>query len=147
MKHARAWVATRYPGALTIEAKPRISWIPMKGGERRPISVEEDIWGVFDLAVFPMGGRVELLQITAPSGVSARKKKISDWVHGSGIEERGNLAILPMWLGEIRLLAWVPRKHFRQWVWFWPEQKWVEGPVLLAPLPRKSPPNLLPPPG
>jgi len=149
MKHARAWVAKTYPGALTIEAKPRISWIPMQGGERRPISVEEDIWGVFDLLVFPkfcppywLSPKVELLQVTAPSGVSARKKKIREWVEN---EELFDAA--PGWLGEIRLLAWVPRKHFRQWVWLWCDQEWVEGPKLLAPLSRKAPPTLLPPPG
>jgi hypothetical protein len=141
MKHARAWVDIIYPGALHIEAKPRIKWVP-RGDKLQPMSVEEDIWGVFDLLAFPIRdfSRVHCLQITtvgkdghSTSNVSVRRRKVQHWIDDCLPPEP------PAWLGDIAVMAWVPRKHFRRWLWDWPARDWWETPTCLAPLPRKEP--------
>jgi hypothetical protein len=144
MKHARAWAATSYPGALCLEAGARLAWIPdgKRPGERRPISLSEDLFGTFDLAVFPVArhdDRVQLVQVTTmpASGhvtgtVTGRRHRVAHWIEhelGSG---------QPMWLGQVAVIAWIPRRHFRRWVWRWGTSAWEETEPLLAPLPRKA---------
>lgn len=142
MKHARAWAASSYPGSLSIEAHAKLVWIPDGDGDggRFPRSVEEDIWNVFDLLVFPINpvARVHCLQVTTATGgktsnSAARRRKIGKWIPGAFPNGP------PVWLGTIAVIAWVPRKHFRWWNWNWHLQDWVESPVVLAPLPKVSP--------
>ena len=154
MAHARAWAATRFPGALTLEAFPRIAWIPEKvtvadlitarpAARRRPISIQEDLFGCFDLIVFPTqpygAPGLQLVQVTTMNAdgtdrtgtVAHRKQKVSEW-YASALDNEE-----PEWLDRILLLGWVPRKHFRVWeLW---GSGWREGPRVTAPLPRTKP--------
>jgi hypothetical protein len=152
MAHARAWVLQRYPGALTLEAYPRIAWIPAKQdiargiGPRRPITIQEDLFGCFDLIVFPHGyqERVQLVQVTTMHAdgtdqtgtVATRKKKINTWIKMTWPMFGDWSFAKPGWLGGIYLLGWVPRRHFR--VWERQSLDWKEGPPATAPLPRKG---------
>ncbi len=162
MKHARAWVKGQYPGALVIEAKPRIAWIPTKKG-RIPRSISEDIFGCFDLMVMPAATLsgistrrafssndptwtntklTHLLQITTlgvgRGAATTRMSKIALWIHEALADEN------PHWLGTIKVMGWVPRKHFRVWEWSWEPldahrpMGWKEGVPVRAPLPRKT---------
>lgn len=147
MQHARAWVELEHPGALIIEAKPRLAWIPDGKGRHIPRSVAEDIWGMFDLVVFPQDTiGILYLQITTLAGdgkidsnARARRKKIGDWVR----ETYGECG-RPVWLDRIAVMAWIPRKHFRIWDWSWSPldahrlMGWKESAIALAPLPRKE---------
>lgn len=153
MKHARAWVDIRYPGALSLESFPRLYWIPLDARrvaagrsfepkrEMIPRTHQEDLFGCFDLIVFPFDWRMlNLVQVTTMHAdgtdktgtVATRKKKIAAWARAMEISEE------PAWIGEITLMGWVPRKHFRVWTWEWWSEKWREGPTETAPLTRKE---------
>ncbi len=139
MAHARAWADVMYPGSLRIEAQKRVVWLLGNGGQRFPRSMAEDIWNVFDLLVFPTDDLIECLQITTGLAdgdirgtVPKRKRKVRDWVLGE-LRTDGP----PAWLGPVRIMAWIPRKHFRVWTWDWALMDWVEGAPVAAPLPRK----------
>lgn len=148
MMHARAWARSEYPDCLMYEAHAKIVWIPDGRGGRRPISKGEDIWGVFDLAVFPVEpiqrgfpSKVELIQVTTLGGgkidggnVAKRKHKVGAW-----IDESFHDGYWPDWLHRISVIAWIPRKHFRWWVWGRDGRgggRWVESEPVPAPLPR-----------
>ena len=135
MKHARAFAAQRYPNALVLEAKPRLVWIPTKTG-RIPRSIAEDIFGMFDLLVLPPQSRIALLQITTltdgkVSAASKRKTKIGAWMR-----ETFTAADPPPWMGRVSVMGWIPRKHFRVWMWAFQAQEWIEMEPQKAPLPK-----------
>ena len=149
MKHARAWVAERYPGAPTLEAGKTLKRFPdpSRQGEWITQTVREDLFGCIDIAVFPQDSRVELIQVTSipdsgdTKAVRYRKIKVADWIHDNFPERR------PDWCGNVYVVGWVNRKHLRVWCYYWPGggyiQGWVEQPPALAKLPklaRKTPP-------
>jgi hypothetical protein len=156
-------VDIHYPGALTLEAWPRLAWIPMKRAnvaaarargrrvkdqERIPITIQEDLFGCFDLIVFPREKQADptcewpeclvCVQVTTMHAdgtdrtgtVATRKKKIATWFQ---TELEG---WHPDWLSQILVLGWVPRKHFR--VWEWNGLGWKEQSPAPAPLPKKA---------
>lgn len=145
MMHARAWARAEYPNCLMYEAMAKIVWISDDRGGRRPISKGEDIWGVFDLAVFPVKrgklAKVELIQVTtlgsgkiSGGNVAVRKRKVEAWI------DENLEGSWPTWLFRISVIAWIPRKHFRWWA-YEPGQpegsRWMESSPVPAPLPRK----------
>lgn len=129
MNHARAWVTIRHPGredakgkvvpVVTHEAGKVVFWIPDDSGVRVPRTRSEDIFGVFDIAVYPHDEPIELIQVTTIglsgelSAVRARQEKVRSWIMGSF----GRTP--PPWLGEIYVIGWVHGKHFRIWEWQW----------------------------
>jgi hypothetical protein len=147
MAHARAWVTSQHPGSLVLEAGARLSRFPDRHnpGEWITHTVREDLFGVFDMIVFPTrgsGGLIHCIQVTSiTSGllnaVRSRQKKVAAWIH----EE---LKSRPYWLAEISLVAWVSRKHLRVWAWDWSPQDahrqggWREQPPHPAKLPKVS---------
>jgi hypothetical protein len=130
-----------------LEAGARLSRFPdkKKPGEFITHTVREDLFGVFDLAVFPVAGprpRVQFVQVTSLTGdsmsaVRSRQAKVANWI-------RLNLSSRPVWLGDISLVAWVSRKHLRIWEWDWTQQDahrqggWREQPSHPAKLPKVS---------
>tara|TARA_R110000751_G_scaffold52041_2_gene113586 strand:- start:1864 stop:2409 length:546 start_codon:yes stop_codon:yes gene_type:complete len=151
MKHARAWVESRHSGAQLLEAGARLSRFPDKNrpGEWITHTTTEDLFGVFDIGVFPTDGSnlIELIQVTtmslgSRSAVASRKTKVGSWV-------RTHLNSRPAWLAGIYVVAWVPRTHLRIWAWDWsplelsrqslegePRGRWVELPADPAKLPK-----------
>lgn len=136
MRHARAWIAARHPGAPVLEAQKAVVWIPDEcpghEGERRPINRREDLFGAFDFLV--LAQRVVLVQVTTESAgakggmATARKRKVR-----TEFLEKHRLALDP--LPEVIVLAWVPRTCFHGWWWDWQSWKWsgrreVESPLL-----------------
>lgn len=143
MKHARAWVKQRHPGALSLEAKPQRMRVPSKThrGEVNVFNKSEDHWGVFDLIVFPVETSpfIELIQVTsvsegkdALSAVYERKKKVGDWI----VKRLSNRR--PGWCGGTYVIGWVPRQHFLVWRWNWAESAWSTQPSAPAPLTTAS---------
>jgi len=155
MKHGRAWVDDLWPGSLVLEAGARLSRFPdrKRPGEWITHTVREDLFGVFDLAVFPMprmhGGYVcaddiSLIQVTtitddSMSAVNERKTKVAKWVRAYFPE------LKPHWLANVYVVGWVARKHLRIWWWDWKPVSankvgtWVEADPHLAKLPKQAP--------
>lgn len=128
MRHAREVAELLWPGAPQHAATKAVTWIPARGGASqgarfRPISRQEDLFGVFDLIVLNPA-TVELVQVTtwAPSqgAASSRRRKIRLW-----LEEQ---APLDLSFYGIRLWAWEARRGFRTWVWV---GSWERGPILV----------------
>ncbi len=159
--HTRAWVESSYPGSSVLEASKKVARFPGgkdASGETIWINrtVEEDIFGVFDLAAFPLtrqrnhaavrvGYGVMLIQTTTIgrdlSAVRHRQHKVAEWVRATHGE------VSPMWLGGIYVVGWVPRKHLRIWLWEWKQMDahtfggWREmapDPARLPKLERKA---------
>jgi hypothetical protein len=87
-----------------------VKWIPdrHKPGELIPVTLQEDLFGVFDFLIISPVGTCIGLQVTTwtgGGGVAARRKKIDEWMERAGV-----LRI------QAQVWAWVPRKHFRTWV-------------------------------
>lgn len=148
MKHARAWVEQLHPGgALTLEAGKKIFWIVDKENNRIPRARAEDLFGVFDIAVFPLQGRVQLIQVTTlhkdgtdqSDTVGKRRRKVRSW-----IEENIPDPTRCTWLGHILVIGWIPRKRFRLWEWDFSGRQWVEVNAALVPIPKSVPANALP---
>ena len=124
MRNARTWVANNYPGAESLEAGKRVARYPhpSKPGEWMMHTIAEDLFGVFDIMVFPTiarQGGVACIQVTTITdgklgAVNARKAKVGTWI-------RDNFAAgdEPDWMGDIFVIGWVSRKHFRVWEWQW----------------------------
>lgn len=150
MNHARAWVTENHPGSRSLEASKSVKSYPMfdqKTGEGRRVSrtVREDIWSVFDIAVFPAFDCVDLIQVTtighggkSLSGVRERQKKVGTFVRNQYKK------LKPGWLGHIYVVGWVPRKHLRIWRWKWKQFDahtfggWVEQEPAAARLPKRT---------
>jgi len=134
MTHARAWARIIHPGSLLIEAKPQIKRVPDGHGGKLARNVREDIWGVFDLLVFPAGDYVDCVQVTTGmGGVSKRKKKVARWIEDS--IPKLWVGCRPTWLGGVYVITWIRRKHFRVWRWDFLKSAWTELPNAPAPLP------------
>lgn len=135
MDHARDWAEMFYLGAPTLEAGKMVKRFPDPDNpsEFRTMTVSEDIFGVFDLAIFSPK-RVELLQVTTVtagslSAVNTRKTKVQGW-----LEE--NYTSRPDWMGRVLVIGWVPRKHFRVWEWVFQTltpSYWFEGAPVTPP--------------
>ena len=147
MAHARAWVAERHPGSLVLEAGARLSRFPDKNrtGEWITHTVREDLFGVFDLAVFPthVGHlALELIQATTIardlSAVRVRQAKVGNWIHHALQDRR------PRWLDRVFVVGWVSRKHLRIWEWSWEARDahtpggWIEQATAPAKLPKRD---------
>ena len=131
--HTRAWVESCYPGSSVLEASKKVARFPGGRDASGEIiwinrTIEEDIFGVFDLAAFPLtrqrhpgavrqGYGVMLIQTTTIgrdlSAIRLRQRKVSEWVRDTHGE------VSPMWLGGVYVVGWVPRKHLRIWIWEW----------------------------
>ncbi len=145
--HTRAWIEEIHPGAKILEASKKVGRFPGgkdSSGETIWINrtVEEDIFGVFDLCVFSRAVFVDLIQCTTIgrdlSAVRARQSKVGNWI-------RNNYAISPpLWLGNIYVVGWVPRTHLRIWQWSWEQMDahtfggWQEQTPAAAKLPKKE---------
>lgn len=154
MAHARAWVTDNHPGSRLLEASKSVKSYPMfdrRTGEATRVSrtVREDIWSVFDIAVFPAPGPddyagqlVDLVQVTTIardlSAVRARQKKVGTFVRN---QYKGKC---PAWLGNVYVVGWVPRKHLRIWRWEWKQFDahtfggWAEQDPADAKLPKRT---------
>lgn len=136
MRHARAWACDAYPGASVQEAQKALRWIPTgkplcvrcHAPPTRPMTVAEDLHGVFDLEIL---GATELVlvQVTThdPSGggnVSHRKRKIERWI----VEHP-----IPIY-AQVLLLAWQRASHFRAWQWQRRRCEWGPCFALYSPL-------------
>ena len=106
-------------------------------GEVVYFSGREDIFGVFDLAIFPVSGYqgVDLVQVTTwprpgqrDSAIQNRKRKVARWVEGLGGR--------PAWLDTVLVMAWESRRYFHRWKWNWESESWEELDPLPVPLPR-----------
>ncbi len=157
--HTRAWIGDIHPGSLILEASKKVGRFPGgkdSSGETIWINrtVEEDIFGVFDLCVFPVydvfAGNtvtlepvkigVELIQATTIgrdlSAVRARQSKVGNWIRNTFPKRP------PRWLGDIYVVGWVPRKHLRIWRWVWEQMDahtfggWQEQSPAAAKLPK-----------
>lgn len=123
MKNARLWVELRRPGALLIEASKKMARFPDKKnpGEWITHTVSEDVWGVFDLIACPLRRHylIDLIQVTTITdgklaNVNARLSKVGTWVRDTFPPHQA-----PDWIGDIYVIGWVLRKHFRVWKWHW----------------------------
>ncbi len=123
MRNARIWVSNRHPGAPTLEAGKRVARFPNKDkpGEWIMHTLAEDLFGVFDLMVFPRLKQlgIDCIQVTTItdgklSAVAARKAKV-----GQHIRDTYYSGEKPAWLGDVFIIGWVSRKHFRIWRWSW----------------------------
>ena len=145
--HTRAWMEERHPGAKVLEASKKVGRFPGgkdPSGETIWINrtVEEDIFGVFDLCVFPRASLIALIQCTTIgrdlSAVRARQSKVGNWVRNT----YGDAP--PVWLGSVYVVGWVPRKHLRIWRWVWEQMDahtfggWQEQSPAAAKLPKKE---------
>ncbi len=156
--HARAWVAERYPCAGILEASKKVGRFPGQKARDGTVlewvnrTVSEDIFGVFDLCVFPFerseSGKylVDLIQVTTIgqrepgtdhlSKIRERQSKV-----GRFARTRLN-AECPDWLGALYVVGWVQRKHLRIWRWSWERSdahhvgRWQEDKPVLAKLPK-----------
>lgn len=158
--HARAWMSSIHPGSLVLEANKRVGRFPDtkdRAGnvlEWKNRTVEEDLFGVFDLAVFPVPyldplnrrSGLSLIQVTTISksagltNVRTRLTKVGKWTRS---QLGGNK---PCWLEDIYVVGWMPRKHLRIWSWSWELRDlpvmetfggWVEREPALAKLPKR----------
>lgn len=147
MAHARAWVNEIHPGSRLLEASKSVKSFPMfdrRTGEATRVSrtVREDIWGTFDIAVFPRSELIDLIQVTTIgrdlSAVRARQKKVGVFVCN---QYKG---LKPGWLGGVYVVGWVQRKHLRIWAWSWKRVDahtfggWVEMEPDPAKLPKRT---------
>ncbi len=140
-------MASIHPGSSVLEANKKVGRFPGgkdARGETTWINrtIEEDLFGVFDLAVFPLDARVDLVQVTTVgdggklSNVKTRQAKVGTWVR----DTHGRHC--PPWVGGIYVVGWVPRKHLRIWRWEWKQADahrfgcWIEDPPDPAKLPR-----------
>jgi hypothetical protein len=102
-----------YGRAAVLRAGKRIAWTA-----NGPISLGEDLFGCGDLLLL-RAGRPLLVQVTTQtlrrSSVSPRRQKVQAW-----------LAELGEYRCDAWVIAWVPRTHFRRWVWRPVESSWAE---------------------
>ena len=134
MRHARAWIESEFRGRPVLQAQQNVVWIKGRGGDRMPMTRTEDLFGCFDFLVLPNEGLIYLVQVTTQgtkrSSTSDRKRKIRAGLEANYPGARHASA-------KIRLMAWVPRQHFRVWRWVWSKKDWTEDEPISSPLLRQ----------
>ncbi len=130
VKHARALVAEKWPGAPVLEAQKAVTWIPAPTkadpDARRPISRREDLFGVFDLLV--LSSPVVLIQVTTEheasgGGAAATRRHKVRMGFIEPHQEAARTSQLLVW-------SWVARTHMLVWEWDHLQHGWVRRPPL-----------------
>jgi hypothetical protein len=139
-ENADKLIELMWPKAPVARAGKRIQWIyDRKRGDRFPIQLAEDLFGVFDRIVVSSTGLIAVQatvhEVGGSSGVSARRRKIErDFITplrlsmGESGDHRDYLADrFGAWL-KIEVWGWEPRYAMHVWAWSWALADWRREP-------------------